>query len=241
VNRLRLLFYLVTICSLAVLAACRQEGAPIPTRTVQAPLTPPVATETVAEPAPEPAAATATIDVYPVQDLEPTPIPTAYPVQAYPPIEEACQYEYFFLPSPDTCPADFPIVSTAAEQPFEGGTMVWLGTDDLIVILFNDRSWRSVEDTWEEGQLEGDPSIEPPADRYQPIRGFGKVWRENPDVRQQLGWALGPELGFETTLQDQEGADGIPDIIFLKLFNGQIAALTKRDINGGDWVVASSP
>lgn len=236
-NQLRLLFYLVTICSLVVLAACRQEGDAIPTRTVQEPLTPPAATEMAAEPA----AATTTIDVYPAQDLEPTPIPTAYPVQAYPPIEEACQHEYFFLPSPDTCPTDFPRVSLAAEQPFERGTMVWLEADELIVVLNHDQSWRAFEDTWSEDQQENDPSLNPPAERFQPIRGFGKIWRENPDVRQQLGWALGPELGFESTLQDQEGADGIPDIIFLKLFNGQVAALTKRDINGGDWVVASSP
>jgi hypothetical protein len=226
---------------LVVLAACRQEGAAFPTRTVQAPLTPPAATETAAELAPESAAATVTIDFYPAQDLEPTPIPTAYPAGSGTPTQKVCLYEYFFQPSPAACPKAEPRTSAAAEQPFERGTMVWSEVDDLILILFNDNSWRAFEDTWSEDQPENDPSLNPPTEMFQPIRGFGKVWRENPDVRQQLGWALGPELGFETTLQDQGAGEGISNITFLKLFNGQIAALTKRDISSGDWVIASSP
>jgi hypothetical protein len=237
VNRLRLLLYLTTICSLVVLAACRQEGATLPTPRIQELLISPTAKEAAADPA----ATRATIDVYPAQNLEPTSIPTAYPVGSSIPTQEVCLYEYFFQPSPAACPNAESRASAAAEQPFERGTMVWLGTDDLILILFNDHSWLSVEDTWKEGQLESDPSIKPPADRYQPIRGFGKVWREAGDIRQQLGWALSPELGFDTIIQDQRSSEGIPEIIFVKFFNGMVAALTKRDNNSGDWVIASSP
>ena len=46
-------------------------------------------------------------------------------------------------------------------------------------------------------------TIAPPEGRYQPIRGFGKVWRENPQVREQLGWAIAPEQGFEGALQHE--------------------------------------
>ena len=35
----------------------------------------------------------------------------------------------------------------------------------------------------------------PPAGLVEPVRGFGKVWRENPAVRQALGWATAPENG----------------------------------------------
>jgi hypothetical protein len=249
VNRLRLLFFLAATCSLVILAACRQDKVALVTSPTQEPLTSLAATETadqvrgepVAEPTLEPAAATATIDMYPAQDLEPTPIPTAYPVGNIILTQQACLYEYFFLPSPAACPKAERRASAAAEQPFERGTMIWLEVDDTIIMLFNDHSWQSVEDTWEEGQLESDPSIQPPADRYQPIRGFGKVWREYGDIRRQLGWALSPELGFETIIQDQRSSGGIPEVSFLRLFNGQVAALTKRDINGGDWVIASSP
>jgi hypothetical protein len=48
---------------------------------------------------------------------------------------------------------------------------------------------------------ESDPSIEPPPGRYQPIRGFGMVWREQPGVRDRLGWAVEPETGYETAIQ----------------------------------------
>ena len=41
----------------------------------------------------------------------------------------------------------------------------------------------------------------PPPGYYQPVRGFGLVWREQPNVRDRLGWALAPEAGFETAVQ----------------------------------------
>jgi len=237
-----LIVTLIGIALFLALAACNRETPTVPTPLTEASTalqiaSPPIMTVTTL---PE-TAALPTAVLQPTLELAPTPIPTAYPVPGYPPIEGDCQYKFFFLPSPDSCPADFPRVSAAAEQPFEGGTMLWLGTDDLIVILFSDNSWRSVEDTWEEGQLESDPSVEPPAGRYQPIRGFGKVWREVNDIRQQLGWALNPELGFDTIIQEQESSEGIPETTFVRLFNEKVAALTQRDFNSGDWVIASSP
>ncbi|HUP27406.1 MAG TPA: hypothetical protein VM409_03150, partial [Chloroflexia bacterium] len=35
----------------------------------------------------------------------------------------------------------------------------------------------------------------PPAGLTAPTLGFGKVWRDNPEVRQKLGWALAGERG----------------------------------------------
>jgi len=43
---------------------------------------------------------------------------------------------------------------------------------------------------------EGDPErggATPPAGLFAPIRGFGKLWRENAHVRNTLGWATAPE------------------------------------------------
>jgi hypothetical protein len=44
----------------------------------------------------------------------------------------------------------------------------------------------------------------PPEGRVEPAYGFGKIWRERPEVRQKLGWAtaeeiagLGASQGFE--------------------------------------------
>ena len=33
----------------------------------------------------------------------------------------------------------------------------------------------------------------PPSGRYEPAYGFGKLWREQPGVREQLGWATAEE------------------------------------------------
>ena len=41
----------------------------------------------------------------------------------------------------------------------------------------------------------------PPAGLYQPVRGFGLVWREETGVRDRLGWALGEEAGYPTAIQ----------------------------------------
>jgi hypothetical protein len=47
-------------------------------------------------------------------------------------------------------------------------------------------------DFWDESQPI-DSGLMPPPDRYEPQRSFGKVWRENPDIRAQLGWAIARE------------------------------------------------
>ena len=152
-----------------------------------------------------------------------------------------CNHNYFFEPAPALCPAHESIVSAAAEQPFEGGVMIWLeATDSIYIFIRNDTSWQRFEDTWSEGQPESDPAIVPPAERFQPIRGFGKVWRDNPEAKEKLGWALGPELGFESVLQEQKMEHEDTAVSFLKTFNGQVFALTTREPDEGDWVIATS-
>jgi hypothetical protein len=91
-----------------------------------------------------------------------------------------------------------------AEQPFEGGLMVWVANEDVsggkIFVVFNDassptgRAWRALDDTY----VEGEPvntDILPPPGKYVPVRGFGKLWRDNEWVRHVLGFATAPEWG----------------------------------------------
>ena len=54
-------------------------------------------------------------------------------------------------------------------------------------------------------QAESDPSIVPPWGYYQPLRGFGKVWRENPSVRGSLSWATEQERGLTLSWQNFAG------------------------------------
>jgi hypothetical protein len=89
-----------------------------------------------------------------------------------------------------------------AEEYFERGTMVWVasmesGGDGLPAIYVTRTSplplvgWRFTDTAAEGGTPP--PPLTPPVGLYEPIRGFGKVWREQPGVREALGWATEPE------------------------------------------------
>lgn len=90
-----------------------------------------------------------------------------------------------------------------AEQIFERGRMFWLQPIRQIWVMVvsseGSGEWYAYEDIFEEGEPEFDPALVPPAeDLQQPIRGFGRLWRENPNVREWLGWATSDEFGFVT-------------------------------------------
>jgi hypothetical protein len=93
-----------------------------------------------------------------------------------------------------------------ASQPFERGRMLWLNLlgepSPNVVVLSDDGSWAAYADTWAEGQPDRDPGLTPPEGLYQPIRGFGKVWREQlggPDAA--VGWAREVERGHTALVQ----------------------------------------
>jgi hypothetical protein len=115
-----------------------------------------------------------------------------------------CPDTWFFSPPPDECPSSPPILTDGAEQHFEHGLMLWVGAENLICVLFDDElqpAWKPLMDKWDEGQPELDPNIMPSVGLYQPVRGFGLVWREEPGVRDRLGWAVDQEVGYPTAIQ----------------------------------------
>jgi hypothetical protein len=80
-------------------------------------------------------------------------------------------------------------------QQFERGTMIWHKEADKIYVFAKDGDayyslgrWLVFDDTWEEGQDPGGGDA-PGPNLYYPQRGFGKVWRDNPEVQQILGYA----------------------------------------------------
>jgi len=85
------------------------------------------------------------------------------------------------------------IASAAAIQRFDNGVMIWVEETGRIYAFLNDGRWRSFADTFREGDPESDPAFAPPAGKQQPVRGFGKVWRQHPDLRDAIGWALTKE------------------------------------------------
>ncbi len=165
-------------------------------------------------------------------------------------IEWPCKYEYFFLSTPPTtalCPANAPVVTVAAEQPFEHGRMIWLkeihlinlSYTNVIFVLYDDQSphLNRFEDQWTPAEPENDPAIVPPTGLYQPVRGFGKLWRENEGVRNRLGWALAREQSFEATWQAKRPViSAVGDVMYFQTLNGQIVTLWRWTSNSsGEW------
>jgi hypothetical protein len=117
-------------------------------------------------------------------------------------------------------PAAFPTPTfgqiQVAEQVFEHGRMFYVQPTQQIWVMLNDGdsggTWGVYQDTFEEGDMEVDPSIVAPEGLIQPERGFGKLWRENEEVRSDLGWGITPEFGYVTEYRyypgGQVSADG---------------------------------
>lgn len=115
-------------------------------------------------------------------------------------------------PTPDIFPTPVVAEVIVAEQQFEHGRMFYIQPIAEIWVLYNDANglggiWERHEDTWEEGMADLDPNLEPPDGLAQPIRGFGKLWREGNDVRNRLGWAIEPEAGHVTVYRYEAGGN----------------------------------
>jgi hypothetical protein len=121
---------------------------------------------------------------------------------------------WFFAHPPERCPAGLVHESRAAGQYFERGLMVWVENPDSFYVLYRgrDESGFQVFDWISDIRLRPGASPDhrlgeqPPAGLYEPVSGFGMVWRGEiegvrADVRQRLGWATEPELGFDTAYQ----------------------------------------
>ncbi len=144
------------------------------------------------------------------QASQPTPTPTATETS---------------LPSVFPTPQIEQVI--VVEQVFEGGRMFWFRESHKIWIVYGvdtanpgqividptQGEWICYDDPFVEGEMELDPAMEPPADSptnstfvsvypqarvQQPIRGFGRLWREHAELRDRLGWALTAEIEHNT-------------------------------------------
>jgi hypothetical protein len=103
------------------------------------------------------------------------------------------------------CPTEVEKSVWAGEEAFQGGTMFWRQDTNYIYVLYNNGTWQGFADTWNASEPEWDTSIVPPAGYYQPKRGFGKVWRNNAQVRNGLAWGTTEERGYNASLQQYQG------------------------------------
>jgi DNA-binding beta-propeller fold protein YncE len=92
--------------------------------------------------------------------------------------------------------------TAVAVQPFQRGLMFWRQDVRHIYVLSQNGMWADYADTWDAAQPERDPNLAPPEGLYQPMRGFGKVWRESlGGTAAAIGWATAQEHGFGTVVQ----------------------------------------
>jgi hypothetical protein len=85
--------------------------------------------------------------------------------------------------------------------------MIWAGgggSGGIIFAIYANGSYQRFSDTWQEGLDPVSNNLAPPEGLIEPIRGFGKVWREGPGVSQNLGWANSGENGGSAALQTFE-------------------------------------
>jgi hypothetical protein len=116
-----------------------------------------------------------------------------------------CPYTYFFgSPSSGAaCPLGPAATVQAAFQKFEHGFMLWRADTGDILVLYETSRVERYKDSWQGETITY--SETPPSGLYQPVRGFGKVWVDNAQVRQGLGWAVSLEQGY--VMQYQQSGD----------------------------------
>ncbi|MCL4252619.1 MAG: SUMF1/EgtB/PvdO family nonheme iron enzyme, partial [Anaerolineae bacterium] len=87
-----------------------------------------------------------------------------------------------------------------AQQDFEYGKMFWFEATSEIWVIFDDesREWLKYQNAWNVTMPISDDTIVPPDGLYQPIQGFGLLWRTDTDLRDRLGWATAQEFGYVT-------------------------------------------
>lgn len=105
-----------------------------------------------------------------------------------------------------SCPIDAATGIITAYQTFERGLMVWVsqvGTSGQpgIYVFYNNNTYQRFADTWRDGIDLASTGAVAPDGLLEPIRGFGKIWRESGGVRDRLGWATRSETGSNGTIQ----------------------------------------
>jgi hypothetical protein len=157
--------------------------------------------------------------------------------QATAPVTLGCQglYDWFFAKAPARCPGAAAVSTRAAAQPFEHGVMIWLEQPDRFYVFY-DETPRVFE--WLEAPYRFKPGasphnrigVTPPAGRFEPVSGFGQLWRDEIegafDVRGRLGWATAAEFSFTARYQcARPAASGRLWTCFLSTPDGKVLAL----------------
>jgi hypothetical protein len=101
------------------------------------------------------------------------------------------------------CPVGGAVDIITASQVFQNGSMLYVqGSPGSIYVLASDSRFTRFDDTYNAAADPESTGQTPPSPTlYEPVRGFGKVWRTYVDVRERLGWATTTEAGNNSALQ----------------------------------------
>jgi hypothetical protein len=248
---------LAAIALSLLLAACDEKQPPTQIYIVLSPT--PNGSQTATAPATAPATQTPTTTTQPTSTIPATTqVPTRAVVVTSTPASTAVRA------SATPAPAIFPTNTVAqvqlAEQVFQHGRMFWIRHSRQIWVMQasednpNGGDWFCYNDTFEEGEPETDPSLVAPeasVQLYQPRRGFGKLWRNHPELKEGLGWGVTPE--FELTsnytyipggyVQNNQYFPGPGEHRLTTLYNEPISFFESEirgDCQGGTWRMATS-
>ena len=137
--------------------------------------------------------------------------------------------------------ADPVVMVQAVGEDFVGGRVYRSGASpddptqkDTIFVIYNNGTWETYPDDFQQGDPDTDPSMVPPANRVQPAGAIGKMWREHSAVRSALGWAYGPELPFTGRYQNPQGDT---HNIYVDHGKGLVLKLTTVDQGPRTWKV----
>ncbi|MBN1659568.1 MAG: protein kinase [Anaerolineae bacterium] len=138
-----------------------------------------------------------------------TPTPTASPVVPCAiavDAELASAWERTLL----GCPIASSSITWAAWQEFERGGMVWRNDTDTVYTFVQTSSappggrWQEFDEKWDGSYPDG-VDMSPPPRLYEPVRGFGALWRNYlGGPTGELGWAREEEKGFCARVQPFE-------------------------------------
>ncbi len=150
------------------------------------------------------------------------------------PIAAVTLYEYFFNTVPNTGNGGGTTTSVqGAYQPFETGLMLWRSNPDGIYSLQNNGFVNYFSGSVYQAYPENPITDTPPANRFNPVQGFGRIWGNVQTERDALGWATAQEQGYTMSITRYEGTGGPAGDGYMVVTLPDGRRVTIRD--GGTW------
>ena len=108
-------------------------------------------------------------------------------------------------------PTTVNVSSQISYQEFESGHMIWVEQSQQVFVLYSDNmTWDVYIDQFDAGQhMISDPTIIVPEGYFQPMFGFGLIWRTNAQVQDRLGWATDEERSYTIQIQYEDSIDSV--------------------------------